>query len=79
MVEYPMSITDAQDVILHKIAGSVGKTPQEVMDEQVAANIKRMILTAYPEFIPDADGLDDVKAAELSALLAVTKENYLKK
>lgn len=76
---YNIELTDEQNAILDKIANSINKTNQEVIDEQVNFYIKKMILDSYPEFRTDIDGLSDNKAAKLLALLAITKDNFFNK
>jgi len=76
---YNITLTENENNVLKKIALSVNKTPQEIIDEQVAFYIKQTLLNSYPEFTNDVLGLTDKKGVELTALLATTKEDFLTK
>ena len=79
MSEYNITLSEKQEAALQRIAADVGKTAQDVLDEQVFYYIKRMLEHEADRTGIDhqADGLSDADKAELVATLTNEKAKFL--
>ncbi len=78
---YEIQLSPEQNKVLIRLAEEKGKTPQEIIDDTVAFNLKSMLETEAMQIAQienkDISALKDTQKAELFAVILNAKQDYL--